>query len=501
MRGNYQKKGFKIFLIGGFTGLLWNTASIYWVFNALNAAMPIYAAALVSIIPFALAAALMAVVFRLYYQLRKYYSIVTALMGLLCFWLAYEYLHQTWDLAFPWMTLGNGFAGTHQLVQWYEYTGVYGGTAWIWLANSLLFLAVLSAKDKFGRTHVIKWSACFVLLVLLPSGWSLYRYCSYEEYINPSDVVVVQPNIDPYGKFGEIAPQMQLSRLIHLSDSVAQVNTEFFVWPETALNRPSGYNEDELRNDPTFYRLQDFLSNYKNGNLLSGIESFRIYSNPETPTARKFNGAEMYYDAFNAAIMIENSARLQFYHKSKLVAGVEQVPFGNALAFIKPLFQAFGGATGGYGRQAEPSVFYSQSGIGVAPVICYESIWGGYVARYVQQGAQFIAVITNDGWWGDTAGKDQHLAYAKLRAIETRRWVARSANTGISAFINQRGDVVQRTKWWTADALKQDINLNETITFYVNAGDYIAYAGCAGSLIFATLLLVTLGRRIRSNRQ
>src|SRR5690606_815802 len=158
MRGNYQKKGFKIFLIGGFTGLLWNTASIYWVFNALNAAMPIYAAALVSIIPFALAAALMAVVFRLYYQLRKHYSIVTALMGLLCFWLAYEYLHQTWDLAFPWMTLGNGFAGTHQLVQWYEYTGVYGGTAWIWLANSLLFLAVLSAKDKFGRTHVIKWS-------------------------------------------------------------------------------------------------------------------------------------------------------------------------------------------------------------------------------------------------------------------------------------------------------------------------------------------------------
>ena len=81
--------------------------------------------------------------------------------------------------------------------------------------------------------------------------------------------------------------------------------------------------------------------------------------------------------------------------------------------------------------------------------------------------AQFIAIITNDGWWENTSGKDQHLDYAKLRAIETRRWVCRSANTGISAFINQRGDIVQQTKWWTRTAIKQDINLNSDLTFYV----------------------------------
>ena len=75
--------------------------------------------------------------------------------------------------------------------------------------------------------------------------------------------------------------------------------------------------------------------------------------------------------------------------------------------------------------QQEPGVFYSQSGIGADPVICYESIWGEYVAKSVQKGAQFIAIITNDGWWENTSGKDQHLDYAKLRAIETRRWVCR----------------------------------------------------------------------------
>ncbi|WP_353183805.1 apolipoprotein N-acyltransferase [Parapedobacter lycopersici] len=501
MRGPYNKKGLKITLLGGFTGLLWNTASIYWVFNALNAAMPVYAAALVSLIPFALAAVLMALAFRLYYQLRKHHGIGLSMAGLVSFWITYEYLHQTWDLAFPWMNLGNGFASSHPLVQWYEYTGVYGGTLWIWLANILLFMGILSVKDKFGPIHRYKWFVGFLLLVTLPSGWSLYRYATYEEHINPADIVVVQPNIDPYGKYSFLSPESQLDQLIRLADSVAQPNTEFFIWPETAIASPRGYNEDEFRENPAFLRLQDFLSNYKNGNVLSGIESYRVYHQPETPTARKFEGAELYYDAFNAAVLVENSARLQFYHKSKLVAGVEQLPFGSALAFMTPLFQAFGGTTGGYGSQEAPSVFYSQSGIGAAPVICYESIWGSYVAEYVEQGAQFIAVITNDGWWGNTAGKDQHLAYAKLRAIETRRWVARSANTGISAFINQRGDVVQQTGWWTADALKQDINLNEAITFYVRAGDYLAYAGCAGSLIFGTVLLVTFGRRSRYRKQ
>jgi apolipoprotein N-acyltransferase len=135
-----------------------------------------------------------------------------------------------------------------------------------------------------------------------------------------------------------------------------------------------------------------------------------------------------------------------------------------------------GGATGNYGIQAEPTVLYSQSGIGAAPVICYESIWGEWVSKYVKQGAQFIAIITNDGWWENTSGKDQHLDYAKLRAIETRRWVCRSANTGISAFINQRGDIVQQSKWWARTALKQDINLNSDITFYVEHGDYLPKA-------------------------
>jgi apolipoprotein N-acyltransferase len=112
------------------------------------------------------------------------------------------------------------------------------------------------------------------------------------------------------------------------------------------------------------------------------------------------------------------------------------------------------------------------------------------VARSVRKGAQFIAIITNDGWWENTSGKDQHLDYAKLRAIETRRWVARSANTGISAFINQRGDVVQKTKWWTKTAIKQDINLNSELTFYVEHGDYLPKAGSFIAVLLIGFIIV-----------
>jgi apolipoprotein N-acyltransferase len=92
---------------------------------------------------------LMATACWLYYRLRLITNRPISLVALVCFWIGYEYLHQSWDLNFPWMTLGNGFAVSHQWIQWYEYTGVYGGTIWIWAINILLFLIYVGcAKHK-----------------------------------------------------------------------------------------------------------------------------------------------------------------------------------------------------------------------------------------------------------------------------------------------------------------------------------------------------------------
>ena len=494
IRSTDKKKGKTIFWLSFLTGFVWNTASIYWVYNAMNAFLPSYVSLLISLIPFALAPLLMATAFRLYYQLRKRRSIGLSFLGLVSLWVSYEFLHQSWDLAFPWMTLGNGFANLHQLVQWYSFTGVYGGTIWIWLINIFVFLLVWQRINKIQAISTVKLSLYIGLLIVIPSAISLAIYTTFEEHSNPSQIVAVQPNIDPYQKFGSITPEEQLATLIKLSEQVAKPNTEFFIWPETAISAQGGINEDEFRAYPSYERIINFLDKYKNGNVLSGIESYKLYNSPKTPTARAW-GNNIYLDAFNAAVLIDQSSKVQFYHKSKLVPGVEQLPFGESLGFLKPLFAHFGGTTGGYGRQDEPSVFYAASGIGAAPVICYESIWGNYVADYVKQGAQFIAIITNDGWWGNTSGKDQHLLYAKLRAIENRRWVVRAANTGISGFINQRGDITQKTSWWQPAALTQEINLNEDLTFYSRNGDLLAYIGLALSL-FSMALIVTARRKV-----
>jgi apolipoprotein N-acyltransferase len=256
-------------------------------------------------------------------------------------------------------------------------------------------------------------------------------------------------------------------------------------------------NEDGINNNIYFKQAQYFLRKYKNSTLITGGETYRFYNNRATPTASATQQPGVFADNFSSAIGIENSGNVQIYHKSRLVPGAESLPFGNTLSFLKPVFEHLGGATGAYGPQADADVFYSQSGIGADPVICFESIWGEYVARSVRKGAQFIAIITNDGWWENTSGKDQHLDYAKLRAIETRRWVARSANTGISAFINQRGDIVQQTKWWTQAAIKQDINLNSELTFYVEHGDYLPKAGS----FIAVLLIGFIGVRGRFRKR
>lgn len=478
LQSDTKGKGRQIFWTSFLVFFIWNTASIYWVFNAMNAFLSVPVSLLISLIPFGLASLLMATCFWIYGKLRKRLPLLLSLLALASLWTCYEYLHQWWDLAFPWMTLGNGWANFHELAQWYSFTGVFGGTWWIWGSNILIFL--LCVEPKKTKTY----AAALAAWLIIPMATSLYIYSSYEEPFNPSQIVVVQPNVDPYGKFSFISHQEQLENLMRLSESVAPVNTEFFIWPETALSDPNGINEEEFREYPQFSEIQDFLLKFPNGNILSGIESFQVYSEPRTITARDYGG--VYVDHFNASVLIDNSSKLQFYHKSKLVPGVEQLPFGEALAFMKPLFQHFGGTTGGYGKQSEPSVLYSSSGIGAAPVICYESIWGNYVSDYINKGAQFIAIITNDGWWGNTSGKDQHLQYAKLRAIETRRWVARSANTGISAFINQKGDIVEKTSWWEEAALTQEINLNEEITFYSKHKDWVFFA--SGIILILTVI-------------
>jgi apolipoprotein N-acyltransferase len=302
---------------------------------------------------------------------------------------------------------------------------------------------------------------------------------------------VIQPNIDPYfEKFDRMSSDEQLDRILKLAANKGDSTIDYFVAPETALVRD--ISETSIDSSEEVLKIKKFLTAYPKAKFVIGASTFHIFNfnEPLTPTARKFTDADMYYDCFNTALQIDTSHKIQIYHKSKLVIGVEKVPYPQFFKYISNFSINLGGASGSLGTQKHRSVLISpQDKNAIAPVVCYESIYGEYVTEYMWKGADAIFIITNDGWWGNTSGFKQHFNYARLRAIETRRDVARSANTGRSAFINQRGEAFQPTEWGKPDAIRGTVNANTEKTFYVKYGDFI---GRLCAWIFLILLVSTI---------
>ncbi|HKP32751.1 MAG TPA: apolipoprotein N-acyltransferase [Chitinophagaceae bacterium] len=463
----------KFFLWIFLSMLVWNAATTWWV---INSTVPGGISAIVA------NSLLMCIPWLGFYNVKKRLGSLAGYLSIVLFWLTFEYIHLNWELSWPWLTLGNVFAVQTDWVQWYEYTGTSGGSLWVLLVNILLF-SFIKRTIAERRLHVRTFSLS-MLLIIFPLLLSYYVFKEVFRQRTPDNIVVVQPNVDPYSKFLESTEARQLLNLISLSDQMIDTNTKLVVWPETAI--PLSINEELAGTHPFLQPLRDFLNKHPNIRLLTGIEGFRLFNaNNKTKDSRPIENSEMFYDAYNTAALFD-SARVQLYHKSKLVPGVETLP--SFLNFLGKWFEDFGGTAGGYARQKERTVLIADnSRYKIAPSICYESIYGEFMAGFIRNGANIICVITNDGWWGDTPGYKQHKSYAKLRAIETRCWVVRSANTGISCFIDPYGNVIQEKKWDVATSFKQSVPINERhATFFVKNGDIISRvaSGMAIGMLF-----------------
>ncbi len=428
--------------------------------------------------------------------LRANWRLQTANLLFVIFWLSYEFFHHRWDLTWPWLGLGNAFAGNHTWIQWYEYTGTPGGSLWV-LGLNLLFFEWLNPVGNNSNGVNGKPKMIYVIAgaIFLPVMISFAMYYSYKEKENTVNIVVVQPNIDPYSeKFYGMNFEEQLNKMLELPKQKTDSTTDYLVFPETALTEEIW--ENDLKQTSSVHILKEFLKPFPALKIIIGASTWHLYEEGEklSVTARKFKQQEGFYDVFNTALQIDNSDSIQVYHKSKLVPGVERMPYPAVFGFLEDLAIDMGGTSGSLGTQEERTVFEDRTQIkdlgfrnkdlkipnpksqipnSVAPVICYESIFGEYVGEYVRNRATLIFIITNDGWWGDTPGYKQHLLYGRLRAIETRRSIARSANTGISCFINERGDISQATEWWKPAVIQENINSNSEKTFYVKHGDII----------------------------
>jgi apolipoprotein N-acyltransferase len=493
------------------TFLLWNVTTTWWVCNST------LVGGISAILPNSL---LMCLPWIGFYNVKKRMGAGLGYLSLVLFWMTFEYIHLNWELSWPWLTLGNAFASHPGWVQWYEFTGTSGGSLWILTINILAFRSMraifgyttagvnnssgsgegsvsihasgaVSYTDprplsRNGRRPAI-WAA---IILILPSLFSmlLYNFRATITYSIPAsaqdlvpNVVVVQPNIDPWDeKFVAGKQESQLQKLIQLSESKIDRNTALVVWPETAI--PVAINEDEMKTNFFMAPVWDFLRRHPSVNLLTGVEGFRFYTEQnKTPSSGKVPESDKYADSYNSAALMDSSS-FQIYHKSRLVPGVELLP--SFLRFMTPLFEKFGGTTGGYARQSERTVLNTTNHTyHIAPAVCYESIYGEFMSAYVRNGADLIVVITNDGWWGNTAGYRQHENYARLRAIETRRWLVRSANTGVSCFIDPIGKVIDPQPWDKTEVIRMNVPATNTMTFYTRYGDLLSRLAIAGAIL------------------
>ncbi len=462
--------------------LVWNGITTWWI------AYATVVGALLAILANSL---LMSIVWWLGHIARRYFRPNLGYISLIVFWISFEYFHYHWDIEWPWLNLGNGFANNIKIIQWYEYTGTLGGSLWVLSANIILFRVFMNFNNNKTLNAITIPAVALVLLVAVPMVSSYLIYNSYVEKENPLNVVIVQPNIDPYNeRYDFQAEEEKLQKFLHLAEEKTTNQTHLVIGPETVFERWPDWRIGRFENNPLYLSLNEWIKNYPETELIFGASIHKVYPDAESAssTSRVSNGT--YYDVFNSAVFIEQSGDNQFYHKSILVPGVEKMPLKQYLWLLNDVVFDLGGTTGSLGKMEEPSNFLLKNGTQVAPVICYESVFGGYLAQFIKKGAEMIVVITNDGWWRNTPGYKQHLSFSRLRAIETRRSIARAANTGISCFINQRGEIFQSSLWWTETAISESVNLNDELTFYVRYGDYLARISLfAGALLLLFLIV------------
>lgn len=489
---NTPKKYSKLFFFSYLSFLLWNILTTHWLYNA-SVFGAVFAIGCNSIF--------FAIIFTAYGWALNRLPKHSAALFLVSFWMAFEKFHLGWDLSWPWLTLGNVFSESILWIQWYEYTGVFGGTLWIWLVNFWAFHAWQKRKLSAGSWR--KQLARIVIGIALPIFISHLIYRNQEEAnMGRISVVVLQPNLDPYQEKYSFTNAALLEKMISMTDEYLDEKTDYLLTPEGYFDEGFGLDLNRYQNQTFYASVSKWLTHYPQLHLLSGVQSYQVYppnKKAPSPTANRSRNGQ-WYDVYNSAFDLSATEKDQVYHKSKLVPGVEFMPFKNTLEpFIGAFLLDFGGTIATRGIQKERTVFTHQTkGIKTAPIICYESIYGDFVTEYVRKGANFLSIITNDAWWDDTQGHKQLLSYARLRAIETRRAIARSANTGISAFINTKGELVKTMKYNTGGALKAEIPVNDKITFYTRYGDVLA--GWA-SLFFLLSGAIALSGRLKNTRK
>lgn len=418
-------------------------------------------------------------------------------------WVGYEYLDNIWQFAFPWLELGNTETYNLTRIQIAEITGVHGLSFMICAVSVLLYYTyyrIFSKSWKPSSPKAVLMLIAALIIFLLPNFYGSYRLNSvdntgYYDLSDTSKVVntaVVQTNTDPFKKWGGDHNHLLDTYISSLNEGL-KFSPDMLILHETST--PYYFLDDyNMLKTKRFFDLADSSGKY----IFMGIPHRYYYKDTdEIPSDyRTTIESKRKFDVFNSAILIEphkHFSSFKIHKKVKLVPFSERIPYQEKVPFLKKWF-TWGVGISGWQIGREQTVFElkdSVKGLNTkfAGLICYESVFSEFVSEFVKKGAEYIIIVTNDGWWGDNSGPEQHNQYAVLRAVENRKWIVRCAQTGVSCFIDPLGNTYDKIPYWQTGVIDRNIISNNEITFYTANGDI---TGKAGVIVFIFSLLAVI---------
>jgi len=363
------------------------------------------------------------------------------------FWVGLEFLRSFLLTGFPWATLGYSQQSHLHIIQSADLFGVYGLSFLLVLSNGVLASCARSLWER--QPGYLPWPALVLTVCLFAGnlGYGHFRLGQGLDYRNKTlQTSLVQGNIDQSVKWDPAHKASTVSTYGRLSrQAAADGPLDLIVWPESAT---------------PFY--------FQNGGPLSArVESVARGTGAHllfgSPAYEVLNRQNRY---LNSAFLLSGEGRgLGRSDKVHLVPFGEYVPLGRFLPFIDKMVVGIGDFSPG---AVSPLPLNGES-LGV--LVCFEGIFPELARDFVRQGADALVNITNDAWFGRSSAPFQHLAMTRFRAVENRVWVARAANTGITAFIAPSGRISERTKLFETAFLNGSIGLGADPTLYNRIGD------------------------------
>ena len=407
----------------------------------------------------------------LLYFSRKIISPRYSLYLLPAFYVTYEFAYMLTDLSFPWLTIGNGLALFTMFIQISDIIGALGLSFVVVLINVLLYKSLIHFKIEKKIFHFN--SAIAGLIIILIIIYGIVKLTTAIPSSKKIKVGLIQPNLDPWEKWKGNDLNQLTEMYLDLSLKAINEGARIIIWPETAL---PVYLRSDMYNDilENIFRFCESNQIY----LLTGMPDIKFYYDGQNiPDDAKYSKAnDYYYVTYNAILLFRpNNRSVESYGKMKLVPFGERVPFVEALPFLGKIIK-WGVGISGWNVGKDTTVFYLPfrdtspdrygDTIKVGGLVCYESIYPTYVSEFVKRGADFLAVVTNDSWYGNFSGPYQHKEFASLRAVENRRSILRAANGGISCIISPLGKTEIQTKMFTKSYIVGDVVVNEYETFF-----------------------------------